>query len=66
MEHQVGPMFNNVRSMLRVVSAFRDETDNNIKTSVVKKVGTGTISNKLENTAINNNSISYGPTFFTE
>ena len=53
---QAGPMFNNMRSMLRVASAFKDVTDSNNKK---------TTSNKTSNYNLNNRyQYSNSPNFF--
>ena len=55
---QAGPLFNNVRSMVRLASIFKEETDNDSQHSDVsstKAVKTNTRSNISNN--LNNNSI---------
>lgn len=77
---QVGPMFSNMRSMLRVASLFKDETDNNFnnnsnsKTQVVNNSQNNSnmmvdtknqMDEKKEESSINYNSVIDGsPTFF--
>ena len=62
---QVGPIYNNVRSMFRVMSAFRDETssDNNrhITVNSNKSIGNSYSTENISNKQNYNN----GPTFFT-
>lgn len=72
---QVGPMYNNMKSMLKVASLFKDETDpsprksDNSKTNTttnLKKTNTSINENnydKKENTIITNN-YSNSPNFF--
>ena len=57
---QVGPMINNMRSMVKIASIFKDETDNN---KVINKK-TNTKNNNSFNS--NSNYVSYdsSPTFF--
>ena len=65
---QVGPMFNNMKSMLKVASLFKDETDppirNNVSSNTNKNTNTSN-SNIIENkNTITNNSYSNSPNFF--
>lgn len=65
---QVGPMFNNMKSMLKVASLFKDETDppvrNNVSSNTNKNTNTSN-SNVIENkNTITNNSYSNSPNFF--
>lgn len=64
---QVGPMFNNMKSMLKVASLFNDATtpsnNNNNNNSSNNKVNNETSGEKNENT-ITNNSYSNSPNFF--
>jgi len=47
---EVGPMFNNMKSMLKIASVFKDETDSSIRSSEVK-------SEKKENASISHDDI---------
>lgn len=49
---QAGPMFNNMKSMLRLASAFKDETDD-------KKVDTNTSNNNTDNEQVHNEELNY-------
>lgn len=64
---QVGPMFNNMKSMLKVASLFNDATtpsnNNNNNNSSNNKVNNETSGQRNENT-ITNNSYSNSPNFF--
>lgn len=64
---QVGPMFNNMKSILKVASLFNDATtpsnNNNNNNSSNNKVNNETSGEKNENT-ITNNSYSNSPNFF--
>jgi len=71
---QVGPMYNNMKSMLRIASLFKDETDpsprkttsnitNNNSNVNTNDSNTNAISEEKENTIINNN-YSNSPSFF--
>lgn len=66
---QVGPMYNNMKSMLKVASLFKDETDpdpkDNKLTNKSKNTNNNTsnITEKKENTIITNN-YSNSPNFF--
>ena len=67
---QVGPMYNNMKSMLKIASLFKDETDpspksNNVSSSSnTNNNSTSDASNlEKENTIINNN-YSNSPNFF--
>lgn len=64
---QVGPMFNNMKSMLKVASLFNDATtprnNNNNNNSSNNKVNNETSGERNENT-ITNNSYSNSPNFF--
>ena len=61
---QAGPMFNNMRSMLRVASAFKDVTDPDIKKTTSNK--TSNSNNYHNNYDINSNVYRYNnsPNFF--
>ena len=48
---QVGPMFNNMKSIMRIASIFKDETDSNVKLTNKKSV-----KNTYKDSSINNNS----------
>ena len=64
---QVGPMFNNMKSILKVASLFNDATtprnNNNKNNSSNNKVNNETSGERNENT-ITNNSYSNSPNFF--
>lgn len=64
---QVGPMFNNMKSILKVASLFNDATTpsnkNNNNNSSNNKVNNETSGQRNENT-ITNNSYSNSPNFF--
>ena len=64
---QVGPMFNNMKSILKVASLFNDATtpsnNNNNNNSINNKVNNETSGERNENT-ITNNSYSNSPNFF--
>lgn len=64
---QVGPMFNNMKSILKVASLFNDATtpsnNNNNNNSSNNKVNNKTSGERNENT-ITNNSYSNSPNFF--
>lgn len=64
---QVGPMFNNMKSILKVASLFNDATtpsnNNNNNNSSNNKVNNETSGERNENT-ITNNSYSNSPNFF--
>lgn len=64
---QVGPMFNNMKSILKVASLFNDATtpsnNNNNNNSSNNKVNNETSGERNEN-AITNNSYSNSPNFF--
>ena len=64
---QVGPMFNNMKSILKVASLFNDATtpsnSNNNNNSSNNKVNNETSGEKNKNT-ITNNSYSNSPNFF--
>lgn len=64
---QVGPMFNNMKSILKVASLFNDATtprnNNNNNNSSNNKVNNETSGEKNKNT-ITNNSYSNSPNFF--
>ncbi len=65
---QVGPMMNNMRSMMKIASIFKDETDTNTKV-INKKNNTNNYSNTSEynkNSQYNTQHLSYdnSPTFF--
>lgn len=64
---QVGPMFNNMKSILKVASLFNDATtpsnNNNNNNSSNNKVNNETSDERNENT-ITNNSYSNSPNFF--
>ena len=65
---QVGPMMNNMRSMMKIASIFKDETDNNTKV-INKKNNTNNYNNTSEynkNGQYNTQHLSYdnSPTFF--
>lgn len=75
---QVGPMFNNMRSMLRIASIFKDETDGNVKVKNNHYLNNNTykdnsikVANSLDNVTVSRNN-SYNsindnsPTFFVE
>ena len=49
---QAGPMFNNMKSMLRLASAFKDETDD-------KNVDANTNNNKKNNEQVSSEEINY-------
>lgn len=77
---QVGPMVGNMRSMLRLASVFKDETDNGIKNTsnnlVKNNISVSNNSNiidsnsnvnnlkKEETLSVNNSSTDVSPTFF--
>ena len=64
---QVGPIYNNMKSMLKIASLFKDETDstnnknNNTNTNIIKDNKNKEL--QKENTIINNN-YSNSPNFF--
>ena len=68
---QVGPMFNNMKSMLKVASLFNDATtpsNNNTQSNNTNKSNNNRVNNEIsgernENT-ITNNSYSNSPNFF--
>lgn len=66
---QIGPMYNNMKSMLKVASLFKDETDTNVSSSS-KKTEDKTIKvDNIKNDYINENTItnysySNSPNFF--
>lgn len=70
---QVGPMFNNMKSMLKVASLFKDETDPPVRNNVSSNINTNASNNnsnisnnnviEKENT-ITNDSYSNSPNFF--
>ena len=64
---QVGPIYNNMRSMLKIASLFKDETEPISKSNNIKNNEINTNNNKSEeekeNTIINNN-YSNSPNFF--
>lgn len=70
---QVGPMYNNMKSMLKVASLFKDETDpipsrnnNNNSNNSNNKQNNINNNNEIEkeNTIINNNYSNNSPNFF--
>ena len=65
---QVGPMFNNMKSMLKVASLFKDETDppirNNVSSNTNKNTNTSNNNVKENKNTITNNSYSNSPNFF--
>ncbi len=65
---QAGPMFNNMKSMLRLASAFKDETDSKKVDNSNSNSNSNTMNNKQvnDNTFINNttSSNSQNPNFF--
>ena len=66
---QVGPMFNNMKSMLKVASLFKDETDpparNNTNNTNNNKNNNNSINDVIEKeNTITNNSYSNSPNFF--
>ncbi len=62
---QVGPMYNNMRSMLKVASLFKDETSPSVKTNNVSNKNNTRNNNVIEKekTIINSN-YSNSPNFF--
>jgi len=64
---QVGPMYNNMKSMLKVASLFKDETDppkkKNNKTNNISATKNNNINKEKENTIVNDN-YSNTPNFF--
>ena len=62
---QVGPMYNNMRSMLQVASLFKDETSPSVKTNNVSNKNNTRNNNVIEKekTIINSN-YSNSPNFF--
>lgn len=71
---QIGPMYNNMKSMIRIASLFKDETDPkpNSNTSTIKNNNNNTVNEitkninneeQKENTIIKNN-YSNSPSFF--
>ena len=52
---QVGPMVNNMKSMLKVASIFKDETDKNYITSCNKSINSLPKTNKINYTNSQNN-----------
>ena len=66
---QVGPMYNNMKSMLKIASLFKDETDPNHKDKQTtiniesSNKNTNNITKEKENTIITNN-YSNSPNFF--
>ena len=64
---QVGPMYNNMKSMLKVASLFRDETEPSNKKNSVSKKDENTINEvkeEKENTTNYNNYSVNSPNFF--
>lgn len=66
---QVGPMFNNMKSMLRIASLFKDETDppknNNINSNnSTQSTNNKTVNSETNKNTITNNSYSNSPNFF--
>lgn len=64
---EVGPMMNNMRSMLKIASVFKDETDTSQKkedTLSNDKVSTSTSNNITNNNQKSNNSTNNQPNFF--
>lgn len=47
---QAGPMFNNMKSMLRVASAFKDVTDSDIKKTTSNNTSNSNLNNRYQYT----------------
>lgn len=64
---QVGPMYNNMKSMLRIASLFKDETDPTSNKETQKKEESktnNTTDNETKENTITTNSYSNTPNFF--
>lgn len=64
---QVGPMYNNMKSMLRIASLFKDETDPTPKKEIQKKEFPETnniVNNEQKENTITTDSYSNTPNFF--
>lgn len=63
---QIGPMYNNMKSMLKVASLFKDETDNNVSNNKSNLKESKPLDNQKDN-YINENTITNynnSPNFF--